>query len=55
MSLPITDEMEMCIAKYTPYLNEKHELPDDAPQEAKEALEEFRRLSREQEEFALSL
>ena len=35
MSLPITEEMEVCIAKYTPYFNEKHELLDDAPEEAK--------------------
>lgn len=55
MSLPVTDEMKVCIAKYRPYLNEKHKLPDDAPEEAKAALEEYRRLSREQEEFALSL
>ena len=55
MSLPITDEMKDLINKVYPYLNENHELPDDAPDDIKFALEEYRRLGREQEEFALSL
>lgn len=55
MSLPITPEMKMLISKVRPYMNEKHELPDDAPEEIKEALKEYRRLGNEQEEFALSL
>lgn len=55
MSLPILPEVKELIKKVRPYLNEKHELPEDAPEEIKAALEEARRLSREQEEFELSL
>ena len=55
MSLPITPEMKMLINKVRPYMNEDHELPDNAPDEIKDALLEYRRLGREQEEFALSL
>ena len=55
MSLFDTDEMKVLIDKVRPYLNERLELPDDAPEEIKFALEEYRRLGREQEEFALSL
>lgn len=55
MSLPITPEMKILIEKVRPYMNEKHELPEDVPEDIKKALEEFRRLGREQEDFALSL
>ena len=55
MTLFDTDEMRVLIDKVRPYLNEKLELPDDAPDDIKFALEEYRRLGREQEEFALSL
>ena len=55
MTLPITPEMRDLINKVYPYLNEKHELPADAPEDIKEALAEYRRLGKEQEEFALSL
>lgn len=55
MSLPITAEMKNLINKVYPYLNEKHELPDDAPDDIKFALKEYRRLGKEQEEFANSL
>ena len=50
-----TEEMKMLIDKVRPYLNEHAELPDDAPEEIKKAGEEYKRLSREMEEFALSL
>jgi hypothetical protein len=55
MSLPITAEMKQLLDKVDPYLNKNLELPDDAPEEIKEILEECRRLAREQEEFELNL
>lgn len=55
MTLLILPEASELLKKVMPYLNEKHELPEDAPEEIKAALEEARRLSREQEEFELSL
>lgn len=55
MSLPINTEMKRLINKVRPYMNENHELPDDAPAYIKEALAEYKRLGKEQEEFALSL
>lgn len=55
MTLLILPEVAELLDKVEPYLNEKHELPEDAPEEIKAALEEARRLSREQEEFELSL
>ena len=55
MALFDTDEMRVLIDKVRPYLNEKLELSDDAPNDIKFALEEYRRLGKEQEEFAESL
>ena len=55
MRLHDTPEMESLINKVRPYMNERHELPDDAPEEIKEALAEYRRLSKEQWDFAYSL
>ncbi len=55
MSLPILPEVSELLDKVEPYFNENRELPEDAPEEIKAALEEARRLSREQEEFELSL
>ena len=40
--------------KVEPYLN-KGQLSSDAPKDVKEALNEYRRLRKEQMEFALSL
>lgn len=40
--------------KVEPYLN-KDQLSNDAPEDVKEALNEYRKLSKEQMEFALSL
>lgn len=50
-----TDEMKKLINRVKPYLNERLELQEDAPDEIKEALSEYIRLGKEQEEFALSL
>ena len=47
--------MKKLIDKVRPYLNEHLQLPDDAPEDIRAALEEYKRLSEEQEEFALSL
>ena len=47
MTIPISPEEKVLLKKVIPYLNEKHELPEDAPEEIKAALEEARRLSRE--------
>ena len=55
MTLPILPEVSELLDKVEPYFNENRELPEDAPEEIKAALEEARRLSREQEEFELSL
>ena len=55
MTLFDTEDMRILIDKVRPYLNEKLELPDDAPDDIKFALKEYRRLGKEQEEFALSL
>lgn len=55
MTLPILPEVKELLKKVRPYFNENRELPEDAPEEIKAALEEARRLSREQEEFELSL
>ena len=50
-----TDKMELLSNIFMPHLNEHAELPKDAPEEAREALAEYKRLAKEQEEFALSL
>lgn len=50
-----TDEMNNLLRKFEPYLNEQHQLPDDAPVEIKKAFSEYQRLGKEQEDFALSL
>ena len=55
MTLPILLEVAELLDKVEPYLDKNLELPEDAPEEIKAALEEARRLSREQEEFELSL
>ena len=55
MSLPILPEVSELLDKVEPYFNENRELPEDAPEEIKAALEEARRLSREQEEAFLAL
>ena len=47
-----TDKMELLSNIFMPHLNEHAELPKDAPGEA---LAEYKRLAKEQEEFALSL
>ena len=50
-----TDEMNNLIRKFEPYMNEHHQLPDDAPDDIKEAFLEYQRLGKEQMEFAYSL
>ena len=50
-----TEEMKALIDKVLPYINKHMQLPDDAPEEIKTSLEEYRRLAKEREEFALSL
>lgn len=55
MTLLVLPEVAELLDKVMPYLNEKHELPEDAPEEIKAALKEARRLSREQEEAFLAL
>ncbi len=50
-----TDEMQSLMNKVRPYLDTQAQLPDDVPEEIKQASEKYKRLAREQEEFALSL
>lgn len=54
MTLPILPEVKVLLKKVEPYWGDNHELREDAPEEIKAALEEARRLSREQEEYELS-
>ena len=55
MTLLILPEVADLLDKVEPYLDKNLELPEDAPEEIKAALEEARRLSREQEEAFLAL
>ena len=55
MRLYETPEMEALWDKVKPYLNKQYQLLDNAPDEIKKMFEEYMRLSKEQEEFALSL
>ena len=55
MRLPSTPEMEQLHDKIEPYLNEHHELRDDAPKEIRHAFEEYRRLGQERWERAYNL
>lgn len=50
-----TDEMKELMNKVRPYINRHMRLSDDAPEEIKKALAEYRRLAKEREAFALSL
>lgn len=50
-----TDEMKKLINKVRPYFDEHMHLPEDVPDEIKNAFAEYRRLAKEREEFALSL
>lgn len=55
MRLIDTPEMKKLFDIVEPYLNNRYQLPDDAPDEIKEAFREYQRLSKEQIEFAYSL
>lgn len=55
MVLLDTKEMKALYEKFKSYLNERLQLPADAPEEVKQAFAEYIRLGKEQEEFALSL
>lgn len=50
-----TEEMKILMNKVRPYLDEHLQLPDDVPEEIKEALSEYQRLGSEQMEYAYSL
>ncbi len=50
-----TEEMDELYKIFSPYLNERIELPEDAPEAAKQASEEYQRLARERMEFAYSM
>lgn len=55
MTLFDTNEMKALMNKIRPYLNERLQLPADVPDEIKKASDRYKRLAKEQEEFALSL
>lgn len=55
MALFDTKEMKALMNKIRPYLNEHLQLPDNVPNEIRKASVEYKRLAKEQEEFALSL
>ena len=50
-----TPQMEALWDKIKPYLDENLRLPKDVPDEIKKASDEYLRLSREMEKFALNL
>lgn len=50
-----TNRMEALCDVFMPYLDKHASLPIDAPEEVRKAFEEYKRLAKEQEEFALSL
>lgn len=50
-----TEEMDKLYKIFRPYLNERIELPEDAPEPVKQALEEYRRLGKERMDFAYSM
>jgi hypothetical protein len=50
-----TDEMKKLMNKVRPYFDNRFQLPDDAPEEIKEAFAKYRKLAKEREAFALSL
>ena len=50
-----TEKMKNLIDKVIPYLDEHLQLPADVPEEIKKASDEYKKLAKEQEEFALSL
>ena len=55
MRLIDTPEMKILFEKAKPYLDNRYQLSDNAPDEVKYAFGEYQRLSKEQEEFAYSL
>lgn len=55
MRLIDTEEMKILWNKIEPYFNERMQLPDSVPDDIKKAFDEYKRLAKEQEEFALSL
>ena len=50
-----TDKMNELKQKFMPYMNERYQLPSNAPAEIKDAFAEYQRLGREQMEYAYSL
>lgn len=50
-----TLEMDKLFNKVEPYLNKHMELSEDAPEDVKQASEEYQRLARERMEFAYSM
>ncbi len=48
-----TPQMQMLWNKVKPYFNERMQLPDNVPDDIKQAFNEYKRLSDEREEFAL--
>lgn len=55
MSLRDTTEMSALWNKIKPYLDDNIQLPNNVPEDIKLAFSEYIRLSKEQEDFALSL
>jgi len=55
MRLPDTPEMAELWKNIEPYLDEHLELKEDTPEQVKKDLEEYRRLGKEQFDFAYSL
>lgn len=55
MRLLYTEEQKVLIDKFKPYLNERYELMNEAPDDIKLAFEKFRKLREEQWKFAQSL
>ena len=50
-----TEKMKNLLSKFEPYLDKHHQLPDGVPEDVRSAYEEYKRLGKEQMDFAYSL